>query len=433
MKKILVMALTLYFGNTTLFASIKWSSPPVLCPEEILPKGLTCLDLSQVKNPYTDFPIEMSSEEISNWKNNNAIDLQVCRRQEILNREKIKPGSFSSAKLEEAWMVADSANNINEKLDAIQEASVKYGIPPQVLVGALKQESLLSSLGLSPDGGNYSCGISQLNIQEWCQSMNQLSLDEKEKYGWPSIKCDSDNLPTNIVKSFYDIAVKKLDNRLTYQLRAEDFKNITPEQVDMNFPPADSTLQDKRFKAILSFTTYCQDPKLSILFKAQNLKSLYDRFVPAKLKNNELYSDKNKFQRNCKQPYSTRAYPLQTGWLLAVAMYNAGPLEAKLVKYYFKVENNNYPNLNPLDLIEALYWGGKYKPDTNNRIFFNDPNGKQYSQNWYKSCVVQRHIARVIQYVTVPKATIATSLEQSPCSFDTIPEYRKNSSGIKAK
>lgn len=432
MKKVLAISFYLLLGSSALFATTSWEAPPVLCPEEILAKGIPCLDLSQVTNPYTDFPSDISNEEMLDWNNNKAADLKLCRRKEILEREKNKPGSFSAANLAEAWMVVDSATDIDIKLNAVQSASIKYEIPPQILIGALKQESLLASIGISPDGGNFSCGMSQINIQEWCQSMNQLSQEERIKYEWPTIKCDGDTLPTNIVKPFYDIAIKNIGTRHLYQLSSDDFKGITPEQVENNFPPANNDTQSRRFKAIMSFVNKCQDARLSILFKAQNLRSLYDQFVPTKLKNSELYTAGKSFPKACQQPYSTKAYPLHTGWLFAVAMYNAGPIQTKLVKHYYQVKDNNYPKMNPLSLIEALHWGGKYKPGTD-RVFFKDQSGKEYSQRWYKSCIVQRHVARVIQHVTVPGVTIANSLEQVPCAPNIVPEYRKSSSGVKAK
>ncbi|MDO9183294.1 MAG: hypothetical protein Q7U04_12850, partial [Bacteriovorax sp.] len=212
MKSYFLLSLTisLSFNAFPAMAAISWDNPAVLCPEEILPKGTTCLDLSHVEKFLTDFPDETSVEEMKDWKNNKAADLKLCRNLEVLRREQVKSGSFSPATLEQAWMVVDGAQHVQEKLDAVQAASLKYGIPPQILIGAMKQESLLSSLGVSPDGGNYSCGMAQLNIQEWCSSMNRLSQEERTAYGWPNISCEPEDLPTDIVKPLYDIAIKNV-------------------------------------------------------------------------------------------------------------------------------------------------------------------------------------------------------------------------------
>ncbi len=431
MKNALLLTLLLSLLPTAMFAATSWDNPDVLCPEDVLPKGLECPDFSGVEDPYSDFPGEMSHEEILDWKTNKVADLRVCRNKEVLRREEIKKGSYSAATLELAWMTVDSGNQVAEKLTAIQNASIKYEIPPQVLIGAMKQESLLAALGISPDGGNYSCGMSQLNIQEWCQGMNALSNEVKATYGWPSnINCNSDVLPTSIVKPFYDIAIKKLGSRHDYQLTAKEFKGITLEQVKADFPVGASDLQTKRFKAVSSFVKNCQNISLSVNFKAQTLRNLFNNLVPEKLKKDELYSEGKTFSKACQKPYSSKYYPLHTGWLMAVAMYNAGPLQPKLVGYYYQVKNNNFPSMNPLNLIEALHWGGKYSEKSDN-IVFKDQDGHRLSQSWFKSCIVQRHVAGVIKYVTAPGKEIAKSLEQAPCSPNEVPEYRKLSSGVK--
>jgi hypothetical protein len=445
MKKILFASLALSLHTTVLFAApTSWDNPAVLCPEEILASGLACPDLSRVENPYTDFADETTRAEMTDWKNNKAADLKFCRNQEVLRRESVKAGSYSAATIEQAWMVVDGGKNVEEKLKAIQAATLKYEIPPQVLMGAMKQESLMSSLGVSPDGGNYSCGMSQLNIQEWCLSMNSLSSEDKAKYGWPSdLSCDGDALPTNIVKPFYDIAIKNLGTRPSYELTSEDFKGIRSEDVVANFPAGNTSLQTKRYQAATSFVNNCQDISLSISFKARTLKSLYDNFVPSKLKQQEIYSEGKTFPRACKNAYTSKYYPLHTGWLMAVAMYNAGPMQSKLVGYYYQAKSSELPAMNPLDLIEALHWGGKYKPGTDNITFSDMDSAKKLgffmrkapvlTQSWFKSCIVQRHVARVIQHVTLPSESIAKSLDQEGCKQSGVPEYRQVSSGIKGK
>jgi hypothetical protein len=428
MKKYLVIMITLGIQTLPVFATTSWDNPAVLCPEEILPRGLTCLDFSRVDNVYTDFPDSATREVILDWKNNKAADLKVCRNQEVIRRERLRAGSYSPATLEQAWMVVDGGKQVQEKLDAVNAASLKYGMPPQVLLGAMKQESLMSSLGVSPDGGNYSCGMAQLNIQEWCQGMNKLSAEEKSNLGWPEISCDSDALRTDSVKPFYDIAIKNAGSRPSYQLTSEDFKGIISKEVNKSF--FHSSADDKRFQAVTSFVHNCQNISLSVAFKAQTLKALFDNFVPTALKNAELYTEGKTFPRACKNAYSAKAYPLHTGWLLAVAMYNAGPAQAKILGHYYQVKNYNFPAINPLGLIEALHWGGKWQKGTD-ALAYTDQAGNNLSQSWFKSCIVQRHVARVIQHVTLPAESIAKSLEQEGCKTTGVPLYRQVSSGIK--
>lgn len=432
MKKIFflsfVSAFTFSFYIMPAMAEVSWENPQVLCPEEILPSGLTCLNLSNVENPYTDFPNETTVEEMKDWKNNKAADLRVCRNKEVVRREEVKAGTYSPATLEQAWMVIDGGKQVALKLEAIQAASTKYQIPPQVLIGAMKQESLMSSLGVSPDGGNYSCGMSQLNIQEWCLSMNRLPEEERTALGWPTISCEPENIPNDIVKPFYDIAIKRAGNRPSYQLTSEDFNGITKKDVSSGF--SRSEMSDSHFQAVTSFVKNCQDIFLSVNFKARTLKSLFLNFVPTAMREAELYTPGKTFPRVCKNAYPSNAYPLHTGWLLAVAMYNAGPQQAKLLEHYYKVKDNNFPTINPLGLIEALHWGGKWKKRTDNLIF-KDQYGDKYTQSWFKSCIVQRHVAKVIQHVTLPAESIAKSLEQEGCKTSGVPDYRKESSGVK--
>jgi hypothetical protein len=418
----------LTFYTIPSMAEISWKNPEVLCPEELLPRGLACLDFSLVENPYTDFPEESTIEEMADWKNNKAADLKVCRNKEILRREQVKAGSYSPATLEQAWMVIDGGKQVAEKLEAIEAATLKYQIPPQILIGAMKQESLMSSLGISPDGGNYSCGMAQLNIQEWCLSMKRLPEVERIALGWPSISCEPESIPTDIVKPFYEIAIKRAGDRPSYKLTSEDFIGITKKDVTSSF--SRSGIKDLQFQAVTSFVKNCQNIYLSVNFKARTLKSLFENFVPTPMREAELYEPGETFSRACKNAYTPRAYPLHTGWLLAVAMYNAGPQQAKLLEHYYKVKDNKFPSINPLGLLEALHWGGKWKKRTDDLIF-KDQYGDKYTQSWFKSCIVQRHVARVIQHVTLPAESIAKSLEQEGCKTSGVPDYRKESTGVK--
>lgn len=421
MKKLTILTLVLH--SSLLLAG--WDQPQVLCPEEILPAGRECLDLTRVKNPHVDFPSELSSEEKKLWSGKWAADLKLCRHREILRREASYPGSFTPLQIQIAWMISNGGENAEAKLSAMMKASRTHEIPPYVLLGALTQESLLSSLGISPDGGNYSCGIAQLNIQEWCLGINSLPAAEKAKIGWPAISCSS--VSSSMLKPFYDIARLKLNGRPEYRITATDFKDISFEQVKSSFPAAPESLQKQRYSAVHSFIRHCQDYELSISAKAKTLRHLFVNFVPSHLRSHERYTSGETFKRQCKLPYQSAYYPLHTGWLLAVAMYNAGPRQMKLLEHYY---HGKVPALSPTDLIEALHWGGEVRPGTN-KVFYKGNDGKTYSQTWYKSCVVQRHVSRVIQHVSPAGAPLARSLEQEPCGPKDVPLYRKNASGVK--
>lgn len=428
MKKIFMASFALSLISQVALAG--WDNPAILCPEEILAKGLKCLDLTKVQNVELDFPTGMSNDEINTWKTKNIADLVACRNREILRREKITPGTYTPGKVELAWMIANGAENTKEKLAAIQEATLKYSVPPQILIGAMTQESKLSSLGLTPDGGNYSCGIAQLNIHEWCEGMNQLSKEERKKLLWPEINCDTDGVKPILPEPFYNIAMKKLGaNKKDYELTAEHFKGIKLNDI---YPKIimNSSSQKKLFEATSSFVNNCQNTRLSILIKASTLKGLFENYIPKKMKAAEVYAAGRTFPRACVNPYKPSVYPLHTGWLLAVAMYNAGPSQARLIRHYYQMPDTDFPALNPQTLIEALHWGGKYKEGTDH-IAYNKQNGTEVLQRWFKSCVVQRHVARVVQNVTIPGQVIVKSAEQNGCTQTGVPDYRQKSSGIK--
>lgn len=405
-----------------------WDQPEVLCPEEIMPQGFECPDFSRVKDVFSDFPNDFSHDEILTWKMERSKDLKLCRYQEALRREERKPGTLTPIQKQIGWMIVEGGKRIQEKLTAVLKASAKYSMPPQILLGAITQESLLADLGISPDGGNYSCGISQLNIQEWCEGVSHMSSSERKTMNWPDIECRT--LPSTILAPFYDIAKKKLGNRPAYMINAKDFDGIMFEEVQASLNGSLSA-KESQFQAVTSFVKSCQDPSLAISLKAFNLNNLFVKYVPMKLKFQNTYETGKSFSKTCKNSYTSRYYPLHTGWLLAVASYNAGPKQVQLLEHYFNIKQNQYPELYPTDLIEALYWGGEIKPE-NKKVYFVGQSGRLLSQPFYKSCVVQRHVARVIEHVTRPGKVLARSLEEVPCSPSSIPEKRLSSSGVKA-
>jgi hypothetical protein len=409
------------------YAFADWKNPTVLCPEEALPKGVTCLDLSRVSNPLLDFPSWMNEADVQRWSTKLSKDLKVCRAREVLRREALTPGSFSSLQIQISWMTANGGEEPQDKLAKVIESANQHQMPPQILIGALTQESLMADLGVSSDGGNYSCGIGQLNISEWCLGMNTLPAAERTQLGWPTMTCDT--VTPAMVAPFHNLALRNLGVRPEYRLDASDFAGLTLDQVVGQFPAATPAIQAMRFKAITSFVNNCQNFTYGIPFKARNIKNLFVNFVPAKMKAEEVYGANERYARSCISTYQSKYYPLHTGWLLALAAYNAGPSVTKLLEHYHQASGAAMPSLNPLDLIEALYWGGEVRAG-GNRVYFTGANERTFSQSWYKSCVVQRHIARIIQHVTVPGSTIARSLEETPCSQEA-PANRRASTGVK--
>ncbi len=413
-----------------------WSKPAVGCVEDFVPKFLTCLDFRTVANPQTDYPAGLTEAEMKYWTVDHRADLSLCRAREIERREKISPGSMSASLLAWAWMWVKQADHLGEKLKAVYEAAEAAEMPPQILFGALKQESLLSDLGIAIDGGNYSCGIGQVNVGEWCRYMSTLTEAEQRKLGWPiGVSCAPEILPSDLTKPFYDIAIRKLGTRPDYELTPKEFSGIRYADVEAKLPAGDEATQKLRYGAVMSFVTNCSTARLGILAKGKILRGLFVG-VPEGLRNAQKYPDGATFSRKCMRKYRSPYYPLHTGWLLADAIYNAGEREVSVLEHYFRMTKATHESgaawkkLTPTDLIEGLHWGGKWN-ETTKKIEYTNVYGVAQSQSWFKSCVVQRHIARVIQYATVPGAVIANSLEVGGCSQTTVPDYRKKSSGKK--
>ena len=419
-------------NSSNLDSDANWSQPDVGCIESFAPQGLTCLDLSSVENPLTDLPTNLSQQQIDYWTLYHKADLQACRAKEVQARESKKPGSFKPLQIQITWMIENGAKNAQYKINRIYAEAQAVAMPPHILYGAIRQESLMADLGIASDGGNYSCGIAQTNIIEWCKSLEQVPYHKRQKMDWPD-GLDCKTLTTSIMTPFYNRALQNLNGLPEYRLNNTHFKGIEFQDVQAELPQASLELQKKWFKAVESFLSHCSDYKIAIAVKAKTIKRVYDQHVPLSLKLTDNYKEGEAFEKSCRQKYTSKAYPLKTGWLLAVGMYNAGPRISNVVSYYFQMTKESaskvWSTLNPLQLIEALYWGGTYNKTTG-LLDYSDLNGTTRAISWRKACVAQQHMARVIQHVTEPGKTIAAPLNHTNC-FDNIPDERKKSSGFK--
>lgn len=338
------------------------------------------------------------------------------------------------------------------KIKEIYDASERHGLPPQVLFGALMQEASFTNLGISADGGNFSCGIGQVNVREWCEWANQLDSRAKKAMEWPerSIPCDEANLPAGVTKPFYDIARTRAPS-LSGEKRGSEFYTEIPYsavkeklfQVLMPIPtdgtaslPAIAITEDvvaARYQAASSFTRYCGDVRKNIRAKAKALAILFKEAVPIGLQKTETYPAGTGFKRKCMRS-NGKVYPLHTGWLTAVAMYNAGKKFMPRLASYYRMTKADYENeaiwsgFNPKRLVEGIYGGGVYNPETNELNYF-DLDGIPIEASWYKACVAQRHVARVVQYSTLPGKKFLSSLETGGCS-QVVPADRQRISGF---
>ena len=430
--------------------SIDWSQPPVGCAEEMVPSlpDRACLDLSSLKNPFDGWPSDLNSEDKHYWETHRR-HIIYCRSKEVMKREATQPGSQPAGRVEYAWMVVESISNFDEKVNAIYDANRIYGVPYQVLTGALYQESVLMQLGISRDGGNYSCGIGQVNLEEWCHWANRQTPEQKQQMGWPAgIDCDATQvIDPKYIAPFYEVAKTRLNGLPEYRLLKEHFQNIPYARVRDQFPEADESTQKLRYQVSRSFIDNCSEARNGIMAKANELAQLYSAFVPAGIKVRDRYENGARFNRSCRQEPANNAYPLHTGWLMAVASYNAGPNSLEALAYYNHWNKNDIQNPQTWNgfyadkMIESFYWAGKFNPRTQ-ELDYRGYEGQNKSWRWWKACIVQRHIARVIQHVQLTDNFIVDTLEgENSCrqaEYENghlvnafVPEIRQRSSGVK--
>ncbi len=446
-------------------STIDWAQPPVGCIEEFAPRAesKTCPDLSAMTNPFGPIRDVLSPDDLAYWGSTaHATEFEVCRAREIERRQQSGQSPAKGWPKEFAWMTLHAIEDRDAKISEIYDAADRHGIPPQVLFGALMQESLFSNAGISEDGGNYSCGIGQINVREWCDFGNSLDPATKKSIEWPetAIPCDEISLPPAVVGSFYDIARSRAPGTSYFERGPELYGKIpfpvvkdkiakVVAEIDMPptinaqgipvptaspspAPPPTPEIVATRYQAASSFTRYCGDLHRNIRAKALALRILYDDAVPAALKKQDLYAPGESFHRKCIRS-GGNAYPLNTGWLTAVAMYNAGKKFIPRVASYFRMtkatfdDGSAWKDFTPKKLIEGLHWGGKYNPETKKLNYF-DLDGVPIEASWYKACIAQRHVAHVIGFTTLPGHEIANSLERGGCT-QNVPAYRRNSSG----
>jgi hypothetical protein len=434
------------------FKEIDWTQPPLGCVEEMVPhkSARPCLDLSGLANPVKDWPVGLSPEDNEYWYRERR-GFNICRSEEVMRRETANPGSQNRSHVELAWMALDSLRNQDVKVNAIYEASRLSGVPLHVLTGAVYQESLFAELGIADDGGNFSCGVQQINIIGWCDWANKQSAETKKAMGWPqkAVACNNkEHVSLPLFRPLYEIAKTRLGDLPVYRLNKDHFANIPLESFVGQWPKASSSVQQYRYQLIRSFVENCSDPRKGILAKGDELAGIYKQFVPAALKNKDRYARGEGFSRSCREKQANNAYPLHTGWLLAVAAYNAGPRAIDAVAHYNRWDRDdiNDPQvvreLQPTDVVTSLYWAGKYNP-RNDLIEFDGLHGNKRNWTWFKGCVAQRHIARVMQHVTFLPDFFVDTLENGvPCARSTfdedgdliktaVPEARQKSSGRK--
>ena len=425
MKQLIaVLAFTL---PVTGFTATNWAQPPLQCIENVVPAAPTkpCIDFSDVENIAKDDP-NVSSQELEWWKN-HKFAYGYCRSKEILRRESEKPGSMTPGLIQISWMRMMAAKDHDLKVNAIYDSSEKYGVPPHVLTGAIMQESIFSNLGIADDGGNFSCGIAQINLVEWCVWAETQSASKKASMGWPTggVDCNK-SVARDYVRPFYEVGYQRLKGLPAYRLETSHTQNIPLNVVAYAWSDVDDKEKSRRYEVTNSFLNNCGSAVDAIHAKAFQLKTLYTRAVPAGLKVHETYAPGEKFELKCQRPLNNTVYPVQTAWVLAVGAYNAGGRvqdamasthgwtreDVSNIATFAEFDSVDGKNgFTPKDLVAAVYKAGRYNSDVK-KVQMQNLSGAPMEWNWFKQCILQRHMARVVQHVTRPgEGPLVESLE----------------------
>ena len=309
-----------------------------------------------------------------------------------------------------AWSAIDGKMTFQRSIQATYDAANLYSIPPQVLAGAFMEESSYSNLGIVEDFGNWSCGIGQINIVEWCSWVQQLPMEKRKALGWPTDQiallksenplreyCAEDFIALETVKPFFSRGLDQITKggpRAPYmvldtwhshelesfvQLGYEHFMvpfssveneigeitrkhSLTPGQ-DQIIPVA-SDLRDGntllsdgvRYKIAMSFINNCNKIENGVTAKAFVLKSIYDQFIPREAKVAQKFQDSSKNPLICQQTVLSKSYPLNVGWLIADAIYNAGEEILPGILEYRENRKLSWEEFGPTELSAAIQW-----------------------------------------------------------------------------
>ena len=418
--RILTLALVLItpFLSLADTEKIDWAQPPLLCVEDVIPAvpSKPCPDLSDLVNPLKDEPT-LPENELAWWKN-QKFGLNYCRSAEVFRREKESPGSQTAGAIELSWMRINAVIDRDQKVKAVYDASAANDVPPHILTGAFMQESIFAPLGVADDGGNFSCGVGQINMTEWCDWAENQSSSKKKSMNWPTdgVNCATEASKT-FARPFYEIAVKRLGKLPTYRMTSKHLEKISLSSVAGAWKDVSPSVQKRRYELATAFLKSCMKNEDAIPAKAFQLKKLYTLFVPEGLKQHEVYKSKEKFNKSCLRPQNSKVYPVQTGWLVAVGAYNAGPKVQDAMAYTRRwskkdvADKDTFVEFTPQDLIASIYNVGTFNPKSG-KVEFSDLDGNSASWSQFKICILQRHIARVVQHVTQPNVSpLVVSLE----------------------
>ncbi len=307
---------------------------------------------------------------------NYASDLEVVRSMKDRDKESY----------EYPWLNVQATENSEEKIKKVYDVSKKYNIPPAILYGAIAQESSWMEMGLADDFGNWACGLAQLNVNDWCNWSENADALTKAKIKWPVKEiqayrsqhpganiCDTSFITPSYAGPFYEVALKRLRSEdpdaPPYMLRSRHaseprlpnyleimagYRFVAKYSIDDRISKNDPHAQGLRYLITSSFAANCSDYHNGIDAAAFTFAEIFKQ-LPQELQQAQKYKKGLENPNNCAQNTSNY-YPLHVGWLLANAVYNAGP---EILPGVFKYQQNSrisWENFTPEDLVKAIHF-----------------------------------------------------------------------------
>ena len=403
--------------------------------------------LSDLKNP----PVACVEEAVPSFPNDYLVSEPFGFHpeiQEVLDRTR---GNLyiGFPHLEDDWRLLNSASHAKSKIETIYQTANRYDMPAQILTGALLQESSMADFGINEDFGNWSCGIGQLNILEWCDWAIHQDPSTQDEIQWPRKEanrvirenpgldvCSGYFLRASFAKPFYTIGMKRLRadgiQRPDFLLSNETFMNpkrienyqvwdginieslkkthctrknrYNSECLKISKTDNETHAASLRFLITQNFTEHCADYHYGIPAKGHTLRAIFDT-LPKEIKESQHYEENESYSRNCYQNQKSKVYPLQLGWLLADIVYNAGDEILPGIMNYQKKNHLDWNTMEPNQLVQAVHETLKIKKYNRHLT----PIGR---------CEARFHIQNVIKNVTLPDAKIVDSTPEDNQSCD---------------
>ena len=286
------------------------------------------------------------------------------------------------------WSQIRGGDDREHKVATIYKVANAYNIPPAVLSGSITQESGAAELSVGSDFDNWTCGPSQFSVISWCEWAEAQPRALQSAIGWPveevkrykgthpgvDICKENSFIAREHVRPFLEVALDRMKKETGapewYFLESKyyvspapiQFQNIAAILSQISkahgvFQPGDPMSEHLRYKMSKSFSENCSKHVYAFDAMAFALTKIY-LTLPLEVRNaqrlgfqpgtrvNPLYS--------CQTPVTSNGYPLQVSWLIADAIYNAGPSLWNGIADYQKKSGISWEDFTPQDLIKAI-------------------------------------------------------------------------------